>query len=293
MKQLFKLFLPLIFLACQSTSSHEMQPKVNSENWQIITITTQNHVYNKLGLLDTTFQALNYYLNGHYGTTYNSVILRKYDNNYNLINEKNFQILKTKNIFSQESLFVYDANKNLILTTDKSNNVIDEIVKTFYNSNKQKQEEVIVRIKYDSIPKNWNADSIIAYHDNKRNLHYDTSIISYQYDQNGKLSKQIYKSPSQEVEETLTTLYSDTSKTFTYGINSRNDTVSLTKYEKQGNLIAETTRRIYDPLSTDTILYDGNKKVEEIRIDKKNNHKSKMTYKYDSKGNEIENITYK
>ena len=190
-------------------------------------------------------------------------------------------------------MFRYDAHNNLILSTDKYDDVIDQIVNTSYNRNNLKQEEVLVRIKYDSIPKDWNADSIIAFHNNRRNLHYDTSIISYQYDLNGKLLKKIYKSKNRDIEETLTTLYSDTSKTFTYGINSRNDTVSITKYEKQGNLIAEIERRTHDLLSADTILYDGNKKVEQTVIDKKYNHKKKETFKYDSKGNEIENITYK
>jgi hypothetical protein len=292
MKTILIFYIPFIFLACQATSNHEVYSKINSENWKIKKVTTQIHVY-KSGLLDTTFQVIKYYVDGQFSTVFNNVIIRKFDSKNNLISEKTFQDLKAKSILSEEKSFDYDEKNNLVLTTSKSGNVIDKIVKTSYNDNNQKLEEVIIRKKFDSKPKDWNLDSLIMHESDKKTPYYDTSIISYQYDLKGKLGKQFYKQSNQEIGETLTTLYSGITKTYTYGINFKNDTVSITNYDKQGNLTAEITRHNYDPFFRDTILYDGNKKVGEIKIDKKNNYKSKETYKYDFNGNEIENISYK
>ena len=88
-------------------------------------------------------------------------------------------------------------------------------------------------------------------------------------------------------------VFSDKQKTQTFGVNSNGDTVSITNYTKHGNFVTEINHDKNNLLYTETNLYDGTKLVESISIDKRMNFNRKETYKYDNKGNEIENISYK
>ena len=93
--------------------------------------------------------------------------------------------------------------------------------------------------------------------------------------------------------QTLTTLFSGSDKTLTFGINTKADTISITHFKKNGNFITEINQDKINILYTHTNLYDGDKLIEAVSIDKRMNFNRKETYKYDNKGNEIENISYK
>ncbi len=287
------LLIAIIFTSCNGTSQQKAQSKTVDEDWNVAKVIIQEHSYNKQGLLDTTHRIENYYVNGQIGEVINFLVIRSYDTKSNLVSEKTFQVFKKKNELSEEKLFKYDEKNNLILETDKFENVVSTIIKTDYNSNNQKIQETTIQKSLEDIPKNWNLDSAVAHHNDKQAPHYDTSIIGFEYDIKGKLTKQFYKNSNKEIVETLTTLFSNRQKTLTFGISSNGDTTSICNYEKQGNLIAEIRHDKINPFSIDTSLYDGSKVIQTVFIDRKINFRRKETYKYDDKGNEIENISYK
>lgn len=286
------LLATIFFISCNGTSQQTEQQKDIEQNWQVSQVLTQKHSYNKLGLLDTTLQIRDVYVNGESGVVMNFLITRKYDNVNNLISKKTFQVFKKKNELSEEVFYNYDAKNNLVLLTEKFENVVSKIIRNTYNDKNQKIEEMNIQKRLDETPEGWNLDSAIAHHGDKKTPHYDTSIISYQYDIKGNIINKIYKNSNRDIVETITTIYSGNKKKVSYGINQMGDTVSITNYKQNGNLIAEINQDKNNLLYTETNLYDGTKLIEAISIDKRMNFNRKETYKYDNKGNEIENISY-
>lgn len=288
------LLLGTIFLtSCNGTSQQTEQLKAIEVDWQVAEVTTQEHSYNESGMLDTTRQTQNIYVNGVTGVVMNFLITRNYDNRSNQISERTFQVFKKKNKLSSEVLYKYDAKNNLILVTDIFENIISKIIKNIYDDKNRKTEEIRIQKSFEERPEGWNLDSAVAHHDDKIMPHYDTSIISYQYDTKGNQINQFYRNSSREITETLTTLFSDRQKTLTFGINSRGDTVSLTTYKKNGNLLTVINHDKNNLQYSHTRLYDGNKLIQIVSIDKRMDFNRKETYKYDPKGNEIEHISYK
>lgn len=287
------LLATIFFISCNRTSQQSEPQKANEQNWQVAQVLTQVHSYNKLGLLDTTHRVQDVYVNGVSGVVMNFLITREYDNRNNLIIKKTLQVFKKNNELSEEVLYKYDAKNNLALVTEKFENVVSKIIRNTYNDKNQKIEEMKIQKGVEEHPEGWNLDSAVAHHGDKTIPHYDTSIISYQYDKNGKLLNKIYRNSNHEIVETITTLYSGNQKTLTYGINEKGDTVSITNYKQKGNLMTEINHDKNNLLYTDTNLYDGDKLIEAVSIDKRTNFNRKETYKYDNRGNEIENISYK
>lgn len=285
------LLATIFFISCNGTSQQSEPQKANEQNWQVAQVLTQKHSYNKLDLLDTTYRIQDVYVES--GVVMNFLITREYDNRNNLISEKTFQVIKKKNELSEEVLYKYDTNNNLVLMTEKFENIVSKIIKNTYNDKNQKIEEMKIQKRFEETPEGWNLDSALAHHNDKKIISYDTSIISYQFDAEGNEINKVYRNPSREITETLTTLFSDKQKTQTFGVNSNGDTVSITNYTKHGNFVTEINHDKNNLLYTETNLYDGTKLVESISIDKRMNFNRKETYKYDNKGNEIENISYK
>lgn len=287
------LFATIFFISCNGTSQQSEPQKAKEQNWQVAQVLTQVHSYNKSGLLETTRRIQDVYVNGVSGVVMNFLITIEYDNRNNLISKRTFQVFKKKNEISEEILYKYDAINNLILIIEKFENVVSKIIKNTYNDKNKKIEEMTIQKGFEETPEGWNLDSAVAHHGDKKIPHYDTSIISYQYDTKGNSINKIYKNSSYEIVETFTTLYSNNQKTLTYGINEKGDTISITNYKQNGNFITEINHDKINLLYTNTNLYDSDKLVESVSIDKRTNFNRKETYKYDNKGNEIENISYK
>ena len=110
---------------------------------------------------------------------------------------------------------------------------------------------------------------------------------------NGNLINKIYRNSNRAVIETMTTLFAGNNKILTFGINTKGDTISMTNYKKNGNFVTEINQDKNNILYTHTNLYDRDKLIEAVSIDKRMNFNRKENYKYDNKGNEIENISYK
>lgn len=290
MKIYTALFLSIVFLSCSENIQHNAEPRTVEEDWQIKSTVTQRNNYNKLGLLDTTFKVEKHYIDGQVGTIWNFLVTRKYDDKNNLIVEKTSSEDENN---SDVKTFKYDVKNNLTLQTDKSFGETTEIIERRYNDSTEKIEEITISLRPEIHPESWNLDSAITHKDDKkRPLVYDTSSIAFEYDHKGNLIKQFYKNSKQEIVETVWTLYSDTSKVNGFGIYSNGDTSSIINFKYQGNLITEI-RSSKNPIPfIDTTLYDTKKIVMHTYFDN-SNYKMKETYKYDTKGNEIEKITYK
>ena len=282
-------FLSIVFLSCNESVHHNTEPRTVEENWQINSKVTQRNTYNKLGLLDTTFKVEKHYINGQLGTVLNFLITRKYDNNNNLIVEKtSFEDENNSDV----KTFKYDAKNNLTVETDKSFGETTEVIKRRYNDSSEKIEETTISLVPEIPSASSTLESAVAHKDDKKRPSvYDTSSIVFQYDHKGNLIKQLYRNSKEEIVETVWTLYSDTTKVKGFGIYSNGDTSSIINFIYQGNLITEIRSSSKPIPFTDTTLHEGNKIVMHTYIDNSNN-KMKETYKYDTKGNEIEKITY-
>jgi hypothetical protein len=292
MKIYTTLFLAIVFLSCNGNIKQKIQTKPIEENWQIQREVSQKHTYNKSGLLDTTFRVEKHYVDGQVGVIWNFLVIRKYDTKNNLIVENTFALTDDEIKLSNVKTFKYDAKNNLTLQTNESFGETTETIRRRYNDKNQKIEEITITLMPEIRPESWTLDSAIAHRNDKKNPDYDTLSMAFEYDKKGNLVKEFYKNSNQEIVETVWTLYSDTVKINRFAIHSNGDTSSITNFKKQGNLIAEI-RQSNKPIPyTDTTLYDGEKIVTHIYIDN-SSFKIKETYKYDSKGNEIENISYK
>ena len=285
------LLATIFFTSCTEAPQQTTQQIDSDQNWQVALVQKQQHFYNKKGLLDTTHQTQDVYANGVLGVSINFLITREYDNRNNLICEKTFRTIENKNEVIEESIYEYDIKNNPILKVKKIENVAWEITKKTYDDKNQKIEEMEIRKKFEEKPADWNLDSTLAHRNDK--IHYDTSIISYQFDTEGNEITKIYRNSHREVTETITTLFSGKQKTQSFGVNSKTDTVSITNFTKNGNLISEIAHDKINLYYNNTKLYDGNRLIQLVSIDKMMNLKRKETYKYDSRGNEIENISYR
>ena len=282
------LLTTIFFISCNGTSQHLEPQKTSVQKWQVAQVLTQVHSYSKSGLLDTTHRVQDVYVDQVSGVVMNFLITREYDNRNNLTSKKIFQVFKMSNELSEEILYKYDAKNNLALITEKFENVVSKIIKNTYSDQNQKIEEIKIQKRFEEHAEGGNLDSAIAHQGDRKNPSYDTSIILYRYDVKGNLTDKIYKNSTHYV-----TLYSHNKKTLIYGINQKRDTISVTNYKRNGNLITEIIHDKKNILYTDTNLYHGDKLIESVSIDIRMNFKRRETYKYDNKGNEIENISYK
>ncbi|MEO7048805.1 MAG: hypothetical protein ABI091_26120 [Ferruginibacter sp.] len=288
------LIIIILFTACNQPSQQKTgQQKPTEQTWQISDAITKTHSYNKSGLLDSTVEVENIYLKGIKADAIKILIAREYDKKNNLLSEREYQVFKKHNELSNEILYKYDDRNNPVIITEKNKNIISKIVKNTYNSKDQKTEEIDIQKKLPYRPSNWTLDSAVAHDNDKIIPRYDTSIISYEYDANGNQITKIYKNANRVIREKIIILFSGNKKTASYGISPKGDTISITQYKRNGNLVTEINQDKNDLLYNETNLYDGDKLIEAVFIDKGTNFNTKETYKYDSKGNEIEKISYK
>lgn len=291
---LFKivLFATLIY-SCNSPTKNNEQKETPEENWQITTKITKAHSYNKFGLLDTTYETHYFYVNGEVGVVINTFIIRNYDIRNNLIKEKTFQVEK-ENILTDEKEMKYDFKNNLIEEITKSDNVVNSIIKIQYNTLNQEINRISIRKILEATPEGWNLDSAVAHKDDtKKTPRYDTSVIIFSYDKQGNQISETTSNTRNKTKITLASLYANGQKTLSYELDENGDTITVIKYQKEGNLIRKTVNTIVEPTNSFTTWYNGNKEIKSIFIDSKNYYKSKETYQYDEKGNEIESVHYK
>lgn len=289
----FCIILTVIFFftSCSDSTHDSGLEKVTEQDWQVSKLLKQTHTYNKLGLLDTTYQVENIYANGVPAAVSNFIITRKYNNKNNLINEKTFLILKKKNRIMEEKSYDYDQKNNLVLLIEKNEEVLSRKLQIRYNDKSQKTEEIEIQKLFEENPENWNLDSALAHHRDKKNTKYDTILRSYQYNASGNLFKEFSRNSSKEKIETAITLYSD-SKKITYYLNFKGDTISMTNYKQKGNSITEVHHDINSILYVDSNRYEGGKLIESISIDKRSGFNRKEVINYNKEGNEIERFFY-
>lgn len=276
--------------SCTEVSQPIAKSTETTKEWQTTFVRRQKHSYTQSGLLDSSYQVEEYYVNGQLGARTNFLVVRSYDSRNNLIKEKTFQLIDKKKVASEETLFEYDTKNNLIIKKNIFQNVLSEMSKFKYNELGQKVEEVKINKQPNIVPENWNVDSALVHQSDKKIYHYDTLRISYNYDENGNLARQLKKTTNNI--DTLVTGFAKNSKTLTWDINSKGDTVSITKYQKDNNLIIEIRNDKMNKIYTDTTIYDESRKLQSVSINRIANYRHKITYKYDKKGNEIEFISF-
>ena len=283
--------IPIITVSCSGGTQHESQSPQVEKPWEQKIVTKEIHTYNKLGILDSTYKAETYFINGVQSSTTNFLVGRTYNERNNLLTERTFQLFKTGAELSEEKVFKYDLKNNLVETIEKFQNVISEKDIFQYNSNNQKTQETKIQKRVQIISRGWTMDSIRAHQNDKIKLLYDTLLTLYTYDTVGRLTKKVLTNSKGEHTETVMTSFSGAKKILTVGLNSKGDTISVTHYKIKGNLTEEVTESKQN-LYTKTVIYNGDKEVETILISGQFHSRSRTTYKYDVKGNVIERISY-
>ena len=280
MKANFILTTAIILISCKGASQKKEQDANLNDDWKFSKRVTQVHSYTDKGLLDSTIKAEHMNLDGDIGDELKDLILRTYDSANNLKTEKTYMLFEKSSELFEVKSFEYDLKNRLILQTDTVQKVSTEMKKMNYNDLNQKTEEIIIGKLFENKTE-------------KITPHCNTTSMTFEYDNNGNRVKEFYINRKHQVVETIITTFSGSRKIITYAIGSKGDTIRTINYEKQGKLIAEINHETNYPYITDTKLFDGDKLVEDIFIDQKQNYRRKDTYKYDDKGNEIEHISYK
>jgi len=291
MKVCLFLLIAVALTSCNGVPGPSAKSAEPIKPWQKKIVRRQKHTYTQSGLLDTTYRVEDYYVNGQLGATMDFLIIRTYDNKDNLMRERTFQFIKKKRIFSEETLFEYDAKNNLILKTNIFQKVLGEMSKFKYNDFGQKVEEIKIQKLPDIMPENWNMDSLLAHHSDKIIHHYDTLTIAYGYNTNGDIVGEVYKKAN-KIDYKLITLFSKNLKALTFEINSKGDTISITRYERNKDLMIEIKNDKRANLYTDTTIFSKNLKLQSTVINSALSYRHKDAFKYDERGNEIEYISF-
>jgi hypothetical protein len=257
------LFAALLY-SCNGTSQQKEELKEIDENLQIKNKTTLTNTYTKSGVLDTSYGTNSIYLKGKFAVATNFIITRNYDSKNNLLTEKRVEVSET----------------NGLLETG----ITISITKMYYNEHNQETKRIEMH--------NTQSDNPELDFKNQSNPLYDTIIKVNFYDLQGNLIKQITSNSNNEVQFSLFMFYSNGQKSFSCELDENSDTLTTFKYKKVGNLLEETVVPKSDPNSNFITWYEGNKKIKSIFYDNNVNKKFIETFKYDEKGNEVENILY-
>ena len=282
MKVIWLFLYASLLYSCNGTSQQKGEEKENDENLQIANKTNLINTYTKSGLLDISYKIDSIYLKGKFVMANNYFITREYDSNNNLLREKTF--VSEINELTEETIFSYDSKNNLISEIHKSFETTISITKMYYNEHNQETKRIEMHNTRSGVPE---LDI-----KKQSNPLFDTIIKVNFYDQQGNLIKQIASNPNNVVQFSLFTIYVNGQKTSGYEVDENSDTITIFKYKKSGNLIEETAVPKSDPNSYFNSWYDGKKIVKNIFYDSNTNKKFMEIYKYDEKGNQVENITY-
>jgi hypothetical protein len=201
-----------------------------------------------------------------------SIVIRDYDKN-KLIEKKNFTLKKDgSKILENATINSYDLKGNLILQIDsmKGNN----FSKTFY--------------EYDLNMRK--SRSLVIFKLGEDNLN-DTSIGLYKYDSDGKLIELSVQQPKGVFQFKTINQYRNGQKFFSFTINSKNDTVQKSKFEREGNLTKEIKISGLD--AVDTVWRQGDKILKTISLmNKPIQRKRLLLKKYNEKGDETESVSF-
>lgn len=298
----FVSLLSLIAIFACNGKKHKKNTTSENEDWQIFQKTNKVHSYTKSGLLEKTMQTDSLFINGKFGEILSSQVLRQYDIKNNLIKEITFQLFDDgKKEMNEEKLYKYDTNGNLINETDKYDGSLDYAFSANYDKKNRKVKEVIIRKNsgIEKATKNWAYDTTIiiseyGVNDSLSRQTYRRSgsplkISFFIYDSTGKLISQVVRNNAGDTLSIFTNEYLNGEKNYSFEIRFPEDTTSIHKFEKDGDLVKET---IFNKLGTETCWYLSDK-LQKITTNSKQFGKTMYTYKYDAKGNEIESILYK
>ena len=289
-----KIFFVLLIFPFLFSCKHHAKRFANQderEHWQISNKRSEINTYNELGLLDTTFEHIVQYINNEPAFEMDDLITRDYDSMKNLISEKTYNLKKAGKLelYDTKSL-TYDSKGNCVLSIAKTEDLVSRLYKKKYDDSNRVQNQISILKRPDQTPEDWTVDSFKMHKDDKKIPYYDTFRTVNIYDKTGESNIVIVQTNSKPKDTiTMVNFYLENKKLKTLRINSRGDTVNTTTYLYTKN--QRTEIKSSADFKT-TIIYENDKIIESISLHKKNNYKLRSVYKYDSKGNEIQEITY-
>ncbi len=248
------------------------------------------NTYSVNGLLDTSYRTNFWYMKGKLMYTIKSIVVRKYHQS-KLIDEKEFTLGKDgSKTLSNETIKQYDATGNTtteinIMDSNMFSKTINE-----YNDKMQVIKTINILQKRSNDTNDYILDSVIAHLNDKKQFQYDTSINTYKYDSNSNQIRVINSDTKEAVQEVTINQYFNNVQTFSYSLNSQGDTTGKLSFRHEGKLVRQISER-KELNSVDTSWLDNNRIVKSVGFDGRKRYKSITTY--NSKGDEIENISYK
>lgn len=290
MKPISSLLLSVLLFSCGATTSKSDHVD-QSDNWQ-----KSNHVYtvntySKSGLLDTSYKTTYLYQDGMLVDTFKSIIVRQYKNS-TLTNERGYTLSPngTKSL-SHELIKQYDAKGNLTLQINKMSGDIVSKTTMKYNNQGQIVEAINLFQILEDNPNDYILDSAVLHQSDKKSLRYDTTIITYQYDDKGKEIKTVTANTRGEIQKVSFSKYSGDELSLSFDLAPQGDTLSTITYLKEGSLIKQIAD-FKEMGSVDTMWLDKGKVIKVIGGSTKMNMRYKHISVYNDKGDEIESISY-
>lgn len=248
--------------------------KFNGEVWEITAKTVTKHTYTNTGLLDTSFITKYTYVKGEELNKEMSMTLREYDTHNNLISYQTYLLLPDNKTEMVQGYFsAYDKFNNLISYSIRSKGV-DNGEKYLKEYNEQKQ-----LIKSTAITKNFDTGSS-----------FDTAITTFTYNADGNCTKETTTNTRNELQEIKAITYAGKEKVMSYTTNDKNETGAIFHYVRREKLLLQILNDKQSE-TIDTAWYDGEKEIK--YVSRSQSMRFKFEMKYDSKGNEIESVSYK
>jgi hypothetical protein len=284
--------ISILVICCNETTSRLKQVKQIEEDWKLEAHIFSSNSYTARGLLDTTFTKTYSYFNGVLIDSFNSIIIRRYQND-KLTSEKDYDLDENgRKEMSNEKINQYDKRGNLVSSIMQTDHFMN---KTFnvYNI----LGMVVKRIVINKIPKrNPNdeiLDSAMAHRNDKKEFDIDTTVSLLNYDKQGNLIKTTITDMKGRIVGTAFYQHLDKEEISSYSINSSGDTTLRSISKHDGNLIKKVNTMSGKMDNVDTIWIDGKNVVKSISHSNSMNFKNKVINKYNSKGDRIESISYR
>jgi len=280
-------FINLLFLFLFSCNSNSQNEKLkDNESWTITSKTTYSNFYDNSNKLVKVISKTTIYENNKPLDLEEVVTSYEYFKNNEYSNEKTYKTSYGTKKLNSETLEKYDSYGNAIY--EMSRNLGIEYFRTFktYNNNHQLIKSQIIN---QTTPPFYMTDDELNSALNTEKPSFDTSFISFIYDNSGKLIKELTFDNSNKLLQSKVYSYLADGDESYFILDSNNDTLRTSPTIINKNPL--TT--IIKPKSGDSTLTVYENKNPILIISHFEGHKTKYETKYDSHGNPIESIDYK
>jgi len=282
MRVTYLAFALLIGIAsCSGVTQRRKTIPSTDEAWVMSNRTISFNKYKANGLLDTSISISYMYIKGRLFDSSTTFMVRKYDHHNNLVDEQEYDVRETIKKSNTRTVYSFDENNRKLTEIRQVGNFATDTLRYEYDVSGSNTVLTIIHKMTDI-----RSDGRVPV-----KPPIDTTISRFTYNKDGAVIKAVVTRPNGDTVDISCNLYSNGQKQSSYTIGKNGDAIAKSSYFKEYNYLKEVGENTTFG-SMDTSWEINGKIYESISHHTKLKFKSRTTYKYDSKGNEVESISY-